>query len=115
MAQQMDVEPMQQMVAGGQGSSGDARATRRQLGAQMSSSASSEYGPITMSRTYLVERQVVQERRDDTPTKLLLQHAASQAQSVAMQQSRWADQAENLAQNLHQQGEARIAAIISGA
>ena len=52
MAQQiMDVEPMQPMVPDGQGSSGDARATRRQLRAQLSSSASSEYGPITMSDT----------------------------------------------------------------
>ena len=103
--QQMDVEPTQQIVPGGQIS----------VGVSASYSASSEYGPITMSRTYLVERQLVQERREDTPTKLLLQHAASQAQNVAVQQSHRADQAEHLAQNLQQQGEARVAEIISEA
>jgi hypothetical protein len=107
MAQKMDVEEQMMAVP----ISGEAQVSRQ----YQDTSSSSGYGPVTVSRTLLVERQVVHEQREDTPTKLLLQHAASQAQHVAIQQSQRADQAENLAQHLQSQGEARIAEIIAEA
>ena len=64
MAQKMDVEGQ----LGPSNNLGETRISRQQSGTQIGGSSSSGYGPVTVSRMLLMERQIVHEHRDDSPT-----------------------------------------------